>query len=348
MSKVRHHAIDVVRGLAIMIMVPANMAAGAYAEPHALWFRVFSSFAAPLFIGVSGMMISLSRKPNEDEGNRYLKRGAMLLAVGAMLDAVVWQLVPFVAFDVLYLIGIGCPITYQFTRLSSRWQVAGIVLILAATPVLQAVLGYSLAPVDHQFAGIPDPSLGTVPLTPVSIIRHLVIDGWFPLLPWMAVMFGGAVCGDILRCAGEERAYARLRTVAVALLVSGTTLWILFPGAHAVRAGYSEMFYPPTVGFVMTGFGLMLAILGMIRRQSHTPVYAPIRWLGEASLAMYILHFVLIRFVVMPRFQGKPLPEFLAVSTVTTLALVAVALGLRELKQRWPNRPYAVRFLLGG
>lgn len=103
-----------------------------------------------------------------------------------------------------------------------------------------------------------------------------------------------------------------------------------------------------TVGFVMTGFGLMLAILGMIRRQSHTPVYAPIRWLGEASLAMYILHFVLIRFVVMPRFQGKPLPEFLAVSTVTTLALVAVALGLRELKQRWPNRPYAVRFLLGG
>lgn len=348
MSKVRYHAIDVVRGLAIMIMVPANMAAGAYAEPHALWFRVFSSFAAPLFIGVSGMMISLSRKPNEDEGTRYLKRGAMLLAVGAVLDAVVWQLVPFVAFDVLYLIGIACPITYSFTRLRFRWQVTWIILILAATPVSQVVFGYSLAPVDHQFAGIPDPSLGTVPITPTSILRHLVIDGWFPLLPWMAVMFGGAVCGSILRADGEERGYARLRTGTVVLLASGTTLWILFPGDHAVRAGYSEMFYPPTVGFVMTGFGLMLAILGMVRRKSHTLFYAPIRWLGEASLAMYILHFVLIRFVVMPRFQGRPFPEFFAISSITTLALIAIALGLRELKHRWPNRPFAVRFLLGG
>ena len=47
--------IDALRGLAIILMVPANLA-----EPHAVWYRILRSFAAPIFIMLSAGMVVLT------------------------------------------------------------------------------------------------------------------------------------------------------------------------------------------------------------------------------------------------------------------------------------------------
>src|SRR4051812_49048639 len=110
-SSARIATIDVVRGFAIFLMVPANMAASVYVEPHALWFRVASSFAAPTFVMVAGMMIVLAQNSRAKSWGYYLSRGILLVGMGAFIDVFVYKFFPFYSFDVLYLIGISCPLT---------------------------------------------------------------------------------------------------------------------------------------------------------------------------------------------------------------------------------------------
>lgn len=46
----RDIVIDIIRGLAIFTMIAANMAGKLFAEPHPFGFRLYGSFAAPVFV----------------------------------------------------------------------------------------------------------------------------------------------------------------------------------------------------------------------------------------------------------------------------------------------------------
>ena len=50
----RDKTIDILRGLAIFTMIAANISPYVLIEPHPFWFRLYGSFAAPLFILISG------------------------------------------------------------------------------------------------------------------------------------------------------------------------------------------------------------------------------------------------------------------------------------------------------
>ena len=77
----RDIAIDILRGLAIFTMVAANMAGSMLIEPHPLAFRFYGSFAAPMFILITGMMtVSTSRGKKHGPGY-YLIRGGMILVI---------------------------------------------------------------------------------------------------------------------------------------------------------------------------------------------------------------------------------------------------------------------------
>ena len=71
--------VDFLRGIAIMLMIPANLSPY-YAEPHAMWYRFMSSLAAPMFISLSaGMVVLNSEKHHFDY---YLMRGAAVMLIG--------------------------------------------------------------------------------------------------------------------------------------------------------------------------------------------------------------------------------------------------------------------------
>lgn len=48
-NNIRISWIDVLRGVAIILMMPANLSIF-WSAPHPLWFRVLASYAAPIFI----------------------------------------------------------------------------------------------------------------------------------------------------------------------------------------------------------------------------------------------------------------------------------------------------------
>src|SRR5215471_9562416 len=81
----RDVTIDVLRGLAIFLMVAANLAASSLEEPHPLWFRLYGSFAAPLFVLVSGMMVAYSTLRKGYGLRHFLARGAVVILIAVLL-----------------------------------------------------------------------------------------------------------------------------------------------------------------------------------------------------------------------------------------------------------------------
>src|SRR4051812_37681601 len=108
----RDFSVDILRGVAITTMVAANAAPGLLIEPHPMYFRLYGTFAAAIFTFLSGVMVSLGEASKNYGFNHYLLRGFLILMVGCLLDIIVWQKLPFISFDILYLIGLSTPIAY--------------------------------------------------------------------------------------------------------------------------------------------------------------------------------------------------------------------------------------------
>src|SRR5262249_37801344 len=95
----RDLTIDILRGLAVFTMVAANLAASALEGPHPLWFRLYGSFAAPLFVLLSGMMVAYTSR-RQAHGLRYFaSRGAVVVGIAALLEIAIWKFYPFMSVD---------------------------------------------------------------------------------------------------------------------------------------------------------------------------------------------------------------------------------------------------------
>jgi uncharacterized membrane protein len=322
----RDRTIDTLRGLAIFTMIAANLAAPVLVEPHPYWLRLYGSFAAPLFVVLSGMMVAYGTQ-NGHTLRHYLVRGAVLVAIASLLDAFVWHDFPLLSMDVLYLLGISLPVAYVCVKLNSRarWLIIGTIVL--CTPLLQHTLGYADFPKEVTFA-----RGSRMALAPSDFLHHWLIDGWFPLFPWLGfTVFGVQVAG--LRPApssatrhGESPGLYR---IGPAVLGMGGVLWYAFPGPFLVRAGYSELFYPPTPGFVVTAAGVFLTLLGVIDRTNDLPVYRPLERLGKSALTIYVAHLLLIHFAISHFAEDVHLAGF----ALLYAGLIVIMLGLAHAEQ---------------
>ena len=179
---IRDGTIDILRGLAIFAMIASNSASYLLAEPHPFGLRLYGSFAAPMFILLSGFMVAYSTEQKNLEFKYFFTRGLIIIGIGAFIDIAIFKSYPFTSFDVLYTIGLSLPVAYLFLKISNKWNRWGLVLaIFALTPLLQKLLGYTDYPTIITFPfNIP-----VVPDYPTNIANHLLIDGWFPLFPWL-------------------------------------------------------------------------------------------------------------------------------------------------------------------
>ena len=310
----RSHAVDALRGAAIVTMFAANLAGPCLQPPHPLWLRVYGSFAAPTFVMLAGMMTSLANRPAPLR--RLLRRSALLLVLAAGIDLLCWGIDPFETFDVLYLLGLALPIAGLCARLE-LWLHALLALgIVAATPWLHRAVGYGPLLPDHL--AYPWPAW-----------RRLLVDGWFPVFPWLGVALLGAVAGRLDPLAEERRRY--LAPLGAGLAALGALGWWVSPPAIVTRMGYSELFYPPSPQYLAIALGavlLMLALFDVLERRFS------LAWLvvlGRQSLMMYVVHVALIAFVLDEWFEGQTLPAYLTLYGVMAVSLWALAWAAQRL-----------------
>lgn len=307
-TRPRLHAIDALRGAAIVTMFAANLAGPCLRPPHPMWLRIYGSFAAPTFVLLAGMMTSLSSNPAPL--NRLLKRSALLLLLAAGIDLLCWGIDPFETFDVLYLLGLALPIAGLCSRLPLRGHLLIAVGIVLVTPWLHRAVGYG--PLLPDRLAYPWPAW-----------RRLLVDGWFPVFPWLGLALLGGVVGRLQPLSETRRPW--LIPLGSALLTAGAVAWWLAPPALVTRDGYSELFYPPSPQYLAVAFGAVLLMLALFDKLERRFSLSWLVVLGRSSLLLYVAHVALIAFVLDEWFEGQTLPAFLALYGVMALSLWSVA-----------------------
>ncbi len=365
MNKVnRDNTIDILRGIAIFTMVCANSAGYILQEPHPLGIRLFGTWAAPLFILLAGFMVSFTIQNKNYGFDHYLFRGGLLLVIACLFDSLVFGDIPLVGFDVLYLIAVSIPLAYWFSKLKLLPQFIIITAIFMLTPLLQSLFGYKGTPIELKI--FPEEQTTSYFENLPIILKHWLIDGWFPLFPWLNFSFIGVILARLRR---DYTTFANRRFVIVSFstFVVGLSAWLIelknlqtntglspyiplfeFHKLYT-RDGYSEMFYPPTIGYCLVALGIILFLFILVDTNNKLSIYRPLAILGQCSLFMYLLHYTLIEHMLYRIFpEGLPIGQFLLVYGIFLLGLVLVALGISRLKQVWQKQPYLVKFLLGG
>ncbi len=292
-SDKRVYWIDILRGLAILVMIPANMAPY-LAEPHNLLYRFIGSFAAPIFILLSAGMVVL--RSDRHSAGYYVQRAGYVMLCGVLLDTVLWRIVPFMTFDVLYTIGIGMVAVYFLRNVDTReLLLLTLIIFLAAYAGIQ-VFGYHEAvPEVAYLESLRFPG-------PDRVVQSWFLDGWFPLFPWLGFALLGSAFFKYIRKAGDALPVNRLFILGLILTAAGLVL-LFVPIPHyenfasnqiiSNREGYSEIFYPPTPGYLLMAIGIFLILLRALFHSRQNPIGDIISYFGKHSMLVYLSHQIL-------------------------------------------------------
>jgi uncharacterized membrane protein len=84
-AQARDKTVDIARGAATLIMTFAHHAACVLSDKQkrSIWVRLAASFAAPLFIVMSGMMVGLSIDSRGATWHSFLNRGVLLILISS-------------------------------------------------------------------------------------------------------------------------------------------------------------------------------------------------------------------------------------------------------------------------
>ena len=334
MKKERDVTIDILRGFAVFAMIAANTAGEVLRHPHPFLFRCYGSLAAPLFVFISGMMIFFTSQNKNYGIMHYLKRALMILTIASLLDIFIWKLYPFMIFDVLYIIGVSTPIAYLFTKIKQKWLKFGIIGgIFLVTPILQHIFGYS-HDLDTLFIGHKYVLHDYISILPSSF-KHFMIDGWFPMFPWMGFFLFGTAMGEI-RYSSKNKFNTKLFLYSgIALFTIGVILWYLYPGNMYTRAGYSELFYPVTYGFALTIMGVIILLFNFVDRYPESDLYRPLKTLGGAALFVYVIQDIFLVYVLEPTFEDVGFKTLITIYISFICVLLCLCKMRSYLRANW-------------
>jgi uncharacterized membrane protein len=312
----RDATIDIMRGLAVLMMVCGNLPTVLSVNPYPFWLVLVNAWAAPLFITISGMMVVLTAQTKGHGVKYFFLRGAMLVIVGLLIEVFMLGGSPFMFFQILYLIGFSLPIAHIFSRLKAlpRWII--VITFFLFHPFLQETVKHT----DH-------------------IVHRFIVDGWFPIFPWLGFSLLGV---NLAHLRWKQSAHIIMEKkstflIGVGVLTLGGFAWMLTFNSHPW----------PSIGYTISAIGIILILLPIIDYKPSFILYRPMKVLGESPLFMYILHLSMLYYVVTPIWSEVSLEMFLFIYTMVAFIMMLVAYALRALKSKWKSRPFIIRFLFG-
>ena len=306
-------AVDALRGLVMVLMAldHASFAfnAGRFARDSAAFWkpgteiptfqfliRGFPHFGAPTFVFLAGLVLALSIAKHRAMGEAQraidgflLRRGLFIL----LLDPL-WMSFGYgthLLFQVMYAIGASFCCMIGLRRLDYR---------------LLLVIGLAIILLDEAFAGLVllagdgKPGLfGALLITGGSIMGKAFV--LYPLLPWLAFMILGWVCGRYLLLKGG--------VLPIGLFVKAGLLGLAAFGLVRGFNGYGNMGllreggsllqwlhvskYPPSISFAAYAMGIMFLLLALFgawyRKRPGSPAN-PLLVFGRTPLFFYVIH----------------------------------------------------------
>ncbi len=335
-------ALDVARAVGVVAMVlghtlDAVLATSAREQPALVAYWKVRGLTAPLFMMAAGWALAVAVARSGAGGlataRRRLPRVLLLLALGYGLRWPGWatdQLsagVPavrahFLAFDALHVIGVGVLATALLLGLP--WTPRRKAIALALVGLIAVGIGTRAVP----FPLAVDPASLPPSVAGMALAQAVGGSSPFPLFPWAAFFFAGAIVG-LLAGEGGRRGAQAMALVGGALVLA--TCWT---GVGTLPVGS-----PILVAFRIGAVLLIFAALSKVPTAAAKRL-AP---LGRASLAVYAIHVPIvygwsIHDGLMQRVGPVlPLPSAVALALAVLAGSLAVryALGVFRGAARW-------------
>jgi len=335
----RNHSVDFFRGIAILIMVAANSYPYIFPDlPCPMLIRVLFSTAAPIFIFLSGVSLRLSEENGKSILNTF-QRICQVLFFAVLIDVVIWGIMPFYTMDVLYLISFSLITILGLRKLPDFYALLVFVLSFSLTLFFAQQYNFSLNEVGAFEFG--DDYLF------LDAVKHIFIDGWFPIFPWIGVSILGYYFTKHRLVFGK---YLNLFLLIGLAGVSGF-LFFTLGGSFSFnlpRSNYMEIFYPVTLPFFVYMGSIFLLVFYFMQKNYLSRNYVCL--LGTYSLAVYFFHAVLLKFYL-PIFDFENTQHtfwtyFLIFSSIFILVFGYVSLLFLLVKKTGKRFP-AIKFLLG-
>jgi len=281
-------ALDAARSLGVLAMVcghtlDALLAGSVRATPLVDLYWKARGFTAPLFLMVSGWAVSVAISRGRPRGLDILRgragRVLLLLFIGYALrwpgwgvaqlaagDQEVWA--HLLSFDALHTIAVALlaaslVLALPWSRREQAWAFGALALLCVALGMLAP------APLVPQAAALPR----SVPA--LAVAQALGGSSPFPILPWAAYFFVGAIVGLV---AGDGGGRSAAGMAALGVVLVGATF--------GSGVGEMPMGHPLLFTFRC---GVVLLVLAAL---SRVPAAAAARAapIGRASLGVYAIH----------------------------------------------------------
>lgn len=312
----RINSIDILRALAIILMVQChfvmNLSTWKYIQVSLYDLSmILGSIPAPLFTFLVGasLWVSLNRRrasglEEKQIAKQTMLRASLIFVGGLVFNLVIWGVTYIFDWDILTLIGTAIALVYLASFLPGRASILLCVAILALSPWLRELSNYiaswtSAYGVFVEY--IPRWNLQ-------DILRGWVLNGYFPLMPWLVFPLSGYLSASHLL--GAEAGFRKSRAkvvlaiglVLIALGTAARMAWFTLD-LHGPIAWYLSAwsFYPAgtsfvllTLGICQTGFaGLWLVLDSDAEtqskiRQKHWMVF--FNRYSRYSLTTYVVH----------------------------------------------------------
>jgi uncharacterized membrane protein len=339
LTKSRIESIDIVRGIAMVIMAldhvrdyfhieaytddPLNLAT---TTPLLFFTRFITHYCAPTFVFLSGTSIYLQslRKTKSQLSSFLIKRGLWLIAVEFLIISVGWTFNPFynfIPFQVIWAIGISMVILGIAIYLPFRLLFAIGLLI---------VLGHNLLDIPERAASFKSNFWwdlfhhGHFAMYEFTTNHFAVIV--YPFLPWTGLMMMGFCFGIFFTPHfSAERRRKVLTRLGLALIIA--FVLIRFSNAYgdpipwSMQKNWLSTFfsfikvekYPPSLMFMCITIGPAMLLLALMEKWSNafTRIMSVF---GRTAFFYYILHIYLIHFLCAIAFfaRGHSMDEAIA------------------------------------
>ncbi len=309
----RIYGFDFARGLAIIGMIIVNFKVVMVAETDAFLYQMvelLSGKAAALFVVLAGVGITLmyqsAKRKKDFEKIRQvkislLKRAAFLFVVG-LSYYFIWPA------DILHYYGLYLSIGVLFLSLSRKWLLTISLLLIIGYTALLLFFDYETGWDWHMLEYTDFFTLN-------GFFRNLFLNGFHPVLPWLAFLLTGIWVGRINFNDAKKRKRVTMLSLIVFIVFKGNSMFLVEKLSSLTPSEASDIEYlfgttpmPPLFFYMITATSLAILIISVsvyvTNKFSDSLFVKQMISTGQLALSNYFFH-VVIGMLFLELFYGK-------------------------------------------